>query len=78
MGMSNIIGTRGHHILRFVAVIERFGDTAMVRIYPRKGRYDIDFTNAIEDYETLNRGAAASARRSIRKLEKANPVESVA
>lgn len=54
----------------FVAYIERFGDTAVVTIHPRKpgDRYSVDFGRKVADYETLSKGAVRSARREIAKL----------
>ena len=55
---------------KFVAYIERFGDTALITIHPRPAgdRYGIDFSKVSANYETLSRGAAASARKEISKL----------
>ena len=54
----------------FVAYIERNGDVATVNIYRRKeDGFNIDFAKNYGGYETLSRGAVASARRSILQLE---------
>lgn len=42
-----------------------------VLVYARKGKYDIDFSDCRANYETLTNGATASARREIKKLERA-------
>lgn len=55
---------------KFAAFVSRFGDdVALVEIFPRPSRYEIDFRNPVAAYETLSKGASASARREIRKLE---------
>lgn len=74
MAMTNIVGSdSGWKEFSNVAFIERFpdNDVAVVKIYPRTEGYGIDFSTEIANYETLNRGAAASARKELRKLEKA-------
>lgn len=53
----------------YVAFIERYSDCALIHIFPRKGRLEIDFTNRVECYETMSNGATASARRQMKKLE---------
>lgn len=58
---------------KFAAFISRntsSPDCAYVLIYARKGRYDIDFNDCRANYETLAKGATASARREIHKLER--------
>jgi hypothetical protein len=50
-------------------LIDRFGDTAMVKIVrvtftDEAGNYK---TETLEHYETLSRGATASARKSAKK-----------
>ena len=53
---------------KFAAFVTRYGDAALVEIYPRPTRYEIDFAHPAASYETASKGAAASARREIRKL----------
>lgn len=53
---------------KFVAFVERYADCALIHIFPRKGKLEIDFTNRVACYETLSNGAFASARREIAKL----------
>lgn len=57
---------------KFVAYVERFGDTAYVTVHPRPAgdRYGVDFSKTLANYETLSKGACASARREIDKLAK--------
>lgn len=50
----------------YVPVITRFGDTAMVRIVQLVD--DRSRMVTVEEYETLSRGATASARKSIARL----------
>ena len=48
--------------------ILRVGETAIVSIY-RRWKFDqIDFENPVSQYETLSRGATASARREVRRI----------
>jgi hypothetical protein len=57
---------------KFAAFISRnlsAPDCAYVIIFARKGKYDIDFADCRANYETLTKGATASARREIKKLE---------
>lgn len=53
---------------KFAAYVSRNGDSAYVMIFPRLPGHRIDFDNPAAAYETLSRGAAASARREIRAL----------
>jgi len=48
------------------AWIVRNGDVALVRVYRRNGD---DWGEQVACYETTSRGAAASARRTMRNLE---------
>ena len=78
MSMTNCIGRdRNRKEFSHVAYIDRFpdSDVAVVKIYPRVGRYEIDFSKRLACYETLNRGAAESARKELRRLEKAKSTE---
>ena len=51
--------------------VDRYGDCARVRVYRIDGRDDGGFSRRLlADYETLSRGATASARKEMRKLEK--------
>jgi hypothetical protein len=56
---------------KFVAFIEKgASDCAFVTVHPRPAddRYGINFQQTVSCYETLSRGATASARREIRRL----------
>ena len=56
---------------KFVAFVERYADCALIHIFPRKGKYEIDFTSRVACYETMGAGAFASARREMKKLSAA-------
>lgn len=56
----------------YAAFIDRFDDVAVVNIYAATGSgsiRDIDFTKKLACYETLNKGALASAKREMDKME---------
>lgn len=53
----------------FAAFVTRYPDVAVVSIYRRPSRYEIDFSRTVSSYETLSNGASESARREIRRLE---------
>lgn len=42
---------------------------AVITIYRKPTRHTLDMANPVSCYETLGRGATASARREIRELE---------
>ncbi len=63
---------------KFAAYVSRNGDTAYVMIFARLPGHRIDFSKAVADYETLSKGAAASARREIRKLTTSAVVDLIA
>jgi hypothetical protein len=56
----------------YSAFIDRFDDVAVVNIYAASGSgasRQIDFTKKLACYETLNKGALASAKREMEKME---------
>jgi hypothetical protein len=56
----------------YSAFIDRFDDVAIVNIYAASGSgstRQIDFTKKLACYETLNKGALASAKREMEKME---------
>ncbi len=55
---------------KFSAFISRNGDCAYVIIFKRTGKYDIDFSYPVANYETVSHGATHSARREIERLSK--------
>ena len=56
---------------KFAAFVERYPDgTAVVLVYGKPTKHDIDFKDVRADYETASRGATESARREVRRLEK--------
>lgn len=54
---------------KFAAFVTYFEDCALVQVYPRPSKYAIDFNQEVACYETSRKGAAASARREVRRLE---------
>jgi len=63
--MARNVVSGKHHI----AFIERYHDAALVTIKPLSNQFHVDHTTVVEEYETLGKGAAGSARKSIKILD---------
>jgi hypothetical protein len=71
---DNAIAIKNPGSEKYSAFVSRFQDIAIVSIYRRTKWDQIDFDHPVSEYETLAKGATASARREVAKIMAAEVV----